>query len=205
MRHQVKHFKSAAIALKELEPFIRNGRHLQTGKPFTGFNSGRSRELLANWLLCEAVNSLHEPGRLVFTSDPVGGDGVIYDTQTGETWPTEHIIVPEQAGGATADVEALILEAIARKRDKGGEPYASGKTLVVFQNAAGQPWFPNTVARKLPAPLYFEAVWVVGLQGIEDGKYIYQVTRLDLRQGNAPAWRVTISAGFDSWTVQPIQ
>jgi hypothetical protein len=34
MKHPVKKFKSLAVALKELEPFIRNGAHLQTGKPF---------------------------------------------------------------------------------------------------------------------------------------------------------------------------
>src|SRR6476660_6894011 len=34
MKYRVTRFKSLAIALKEIEPFIRNGEHLQTGKPF---------------------------------------------------------------------------------------------------------------------------------------------------------------------------
>ena len=103
------------------------------------------------------------------------------------------------------DIAPLILKAIGQKRNKGGEAYASGKTLVVFQTATGQNWFPNKVAKQLPDPLYFVAVWVVGLQGVENGAYIYQVTRLDLGRGNAPTWRVRIGKGFDGWEVEPIQ
>jgi hypothetical protein len=39
-----------------------------------------------------------------------------------------------------------------------GEPYASGKTLIVFLDAAVGEWFPNRVARALPDPLYFATV-----------------------------------------------
>lgn len=34
MKHDVRRFKSMEICLKELEPFIRDGMHLQSGKPF---------------------------------------------------------------------------------------------------------------------------------------------------------------------------
>jgi hypothetical protein len=54
MKYPAARFKSLAMALKELEPFIRNGEHLQTGKPFEKFGGMRSREILANWLLCVA-------------------------------------------------------------------------------------------------------------------------------------------------------
>lgn len=37
-------------------------------------------------------------------------------------------------------------------------------------------WFPDTVARQLPSPLHFEAVWVVGLQSVEAGVYVYNIT-----------------------------
>jgi hypothetical protein len=205
MRYPVTRFKSLKVALKELEPFIRNGQHLQTGKPFARMGDMRSREALANWLLCVAVNSIVQPDRLTFSSDPIGGDGLIYDTMTEETWPTEHIMIPSTRGGERTDIEALVLGAVVQKRDKGGTAYATGKTLVVFQNASGQQWHPNRVARQLPDPLYFDAVWVVGLQGVEDGSYVYQVTRLDLSQGNAPAWRVRIGKDFDDWQVEPIQ
>ena len=46
MKVSVRRFKSLAIGLKELEPFIRNGQHLATGRPFKGLNGMRSREAL---------------------------------------------------------------------------------------------------------------------------------------------------------------
>lgn len=204
MKYQVTRFKSLAVALKELEPFIRDGRHLQTGRPFKRFGEMRSRELLGNWLLCVAANFACGQDRLTFSSDPTGGDGIICDTATEEAWPTEHVLVPATGGSQAVDVEALILDKITLKQDKGGAPYASGKTLVVFLNAGGGPWVPDKVARQLPDPLHFDAVWVVGLQGLEAEQYVYAVTRLDLSQGHAPAWRVRLGKGFDTWKVEAI-
>jgi hypothetical protein len=207
MKYPVTRFTSLRAALKELEAYILNGEHLQTGKPFNQLGGLRSREALANLLLCIAVNSVTKPDRLTFTSAPsdVGGDGIIYDTETEETWKTEHVMVPNLPGSTADDTEALILEKIELKRSKGGEAYAAGKTLVVFLNACSGVWFPNNVTKRLPAPLYFDAVWVVGLQGVEDGEYVYTVTRLDLSQGNAPTWRIRIGRSFDAWLVEVIQ
>jgi hypothetical protein len=83
--------------------------------------------------------------------------------------------------------------------------YASGKTLVVFLNAGGGKWFPNKVAKQLPETLDFEAVWVVGRHGGDADEYTYNVTRLDLSRGNAPAWMVRIGKDFNTWEVVPIQ
>jgi len=44
----------------ELEPLIRNGEHLLTGKPFEQFGGMRSREMRANCLLCVAINAVSE-------------------------------------------------------------------------------------------------------------------------------------------------
>jgi hypothetical protein len=206
MKHEVTQFKSLAIAIKELEPFIRNGWHLQRGKPFKRLGL-RSREALANWLLCVSANYAAGEDRLTFTSDPNGGDGIIYDKGNGQAVVTEHAYVPSpNAGGkkqAAGDVKSKVLSAVAKKQAKGGAAYASGKTLVVFSDAVGW-WKANEVARELPAH-DFDAVWVVALQGVEDGQYIYNVTRLDLRRGNAPVWRVTIAPDFSSWRVEPVQ
>jgi len=59
------------------------------------------------------------------------------------------------------------------------------KTLVVFLNADGGAWIPNRVTRRLPDPLHFAAVWVVGLLQIEAGQYVYGVTNLDVSEGDA--------------------
>ncbi len=206
MRYPTKRFKSLSVALKELEPFIRDAQHLQTGKPFDKFGGLRSRELVANWLLCATINAESGSDHMTFTSDPIGGDGIIYNTATEDAYPTEHVLVPEERNGAAVDAEARILEAIERKRSKGGAAYASGKSLVVFLNAGGGvEWFPNRVAQRLPAPLHFAVVWVVGLHQVQNGEYVYGVTQMDVSEGNAMMWHVHIGKEFDTWWVEAIQ
>jgi hypothetical protein len=206
VKYQITRFKSLEVALEELQPFIRNGEHLQTGKPFKDLGGLRSRELLANWLLCAVVNYDSQAAeRLTFTSDPLGGDGIIYDSETDASWPTEHVLVPAARTDAAVDVEALILKAIERKRKKGGAAYASGKTLVVFLNAGGGKWHPNRVAKRLPDPLHFAVVWVVGLHHVEAGEYVYSVTQLDVSEGDAPAWLVRIGSDFRKWKIERLQ
>lgn len=163
----------------------------------------RPREVLANWLICVATNAESE-GKLTFCSDPIGGDGIIYDIATGEIWPTEHLMVPRLRPGQTADVETLILSATDQKRQKGGAAYAAGKTLIVFLEA-GAGWYPNKVARRLPDPLHFATVWVVCLQGVHAGDYLYGVTNLDLTRGNVPTLLVRINRNFDAWEVTRIR
>jgi hypothetical protein len=201
MRYQVRGFKNLHAALKELEPFVRNGGHLQTGKGFKNFGGMRSREILANWLLCVAINFTGEH-RLTFSSDPTGGDGIIRDVGTEESWPMEHVMVPRLRAGRTGDAEVLILAAIEKKLRKGGAAYASGKTLIVFLDVDAGKWDPNKVAQQLPTPLHFAAVWVVGLQGVENGHYVYTVTLLDVHEGDVPILRVRIGRDFDSWEVE---
>ena len=204
MKHAVTRFKSLKEALGQLQRFVRNGAHLQSGPKFEQMGGSRLREALANWLLCVAINSVTQPDRLTFTSDPVGGDWVILDTSNQETWPTEHVMVPNIPRNNDRDIQTLITEAIEHK-NKRGPTYARGKTLVVFLNAAGGPWSPDEVARRLPSPFHFEAAWVVALHhGDPEGEYIYDVTRLDLSRGHAPVWRVRIAKGFDGWGVEPL-
>ena len=205
MRYQTKRFKSMAIALRELEPFIKSGAHLETGKAFKNFGDLRPRELVANWLICAAVNAEEsEIERMEFHTDPTGGDGVLVDTKTNETWPTEHVLVPMHRSSTVADIEASILKAIEEKQKKGGAAYASGKTLVVFLNSGGGEWKPNRVARKLPAH-DFGAVWVVGLCTAEDGEYIYGVANLYAEGGDAPTWVIQIAKDFGSWIARRVQ
>lgn len=207
MKAQVRRFKSLAIGLKELERFVRDGRHLYTGRPFKGLDGMRSREAIANWLMCAAI-SFERAQPYCFTSDPQGGDGVIYDPVTEKDWPTEHIFVPRVDAKETRDIDTLVLEAVQAKETKGGAAYAAGKTLVVFLDAGLGEWKPNVVARKMPAG-HFSNVWLVGLQNaIEGGEYTYAVTCL--RTGlnpelGAPTWVVRIHKTFESWEVERLQ
>lgn len=205
MKANVVHFKSMTVALKELEPFVRDGEHLQTGKAFKQFDGLRSRELLANWLVCAVLNSSRRAeDELIFTSDPDGGDGVIYDRANEKAWPTEHVLIPKSAGDEGNSAEALVLSSIAAKQAKGGSAYAAGKTLIVFLNAPVGTWHPNKVADGLPQ-VDFVDVWIVGLQGVEAGEYVYGVVRLSAFGRDVPTWIVRIAQDFASWSIHRIQ
>lgn len=95
MKLLVRKFVDLKIALKELEPFIRDGRQVQNGKPFRNFGRMLPREAIANWLLCATANAI-DGRQLTFasTDDPIGGDGIIVDQMTDEDFPTEHVMVP---------------------------------------------------------------------------------------------------------------
>ena len=49
MKYPITQFKSLEVALRELEPFVRNGQHLLTGRRFRKFGGMLSREAWANW------------------------------------------------------------------------------------------------------------------------------------------------------------
>lgn len=201
MKYPAKRFLNLAVALKEMEPFVKDGNALRTGRPSKVFAGLRPREIWANWLLCATVSAA-EGRDFEFTTDPTGGDGIIRDTATGNTWPTEHIYVPPRG----VDVEGLIMAAINAKNDRGAA-YAKNKTLMVFVDVAGGPWHPNRIAKRVHNTLHFDVAWLASLHGVaEDGAYDYDVTCLYLDvQGKAPVWRVSIAPGFDGWRVQRIQ
>lgn len=201
MKYFGKTFKSMKMCLNELEKFIRDGNHLETGKPLTRFGGLRSREILGNWLLCAVVNFERQSEFLRICTDPQGGDGVIYDVEKKNLEYMEHVLVSKNSK-TTKNTETLILEQINKKRNKGGEAYASGKSLVVFLNKEGEGWFPNKIAKKLPAALYFNSVWIVGLHGVVDEEYIYNVAKLEV--GGCPVWQVSIRKDFDAWVVERI-
>ena len=202
MKYPTARFKNMTEALKQLEPFIRDPRQLRTGRPLDKFYGLRPREILANWLLCAALNFPNQTEEVTFfsTRDPIGSDGVIYDTLADITVPTEHVFVRRAHGADAQNIDALILNEIEKKNSKGKNAYASGKTLVVLVEAGGGKWSPHIVATQFPEPLYFADVWVVWPQ-CSSPEYIYGVTRLDLSDGSAPTWRVRISENFDEWEV----
>jgi hypothetical protein len=205
MKYAITKFTNLTDGLRELGPYVRNGQHLLTGKPFQRLGGMRSREALALWLICAAANRL-EPNKYEFTSDPLGGDGVLLDTSYNEGHPTEHIIIPRQSAGSKT-AHDLIIEAVKKKNTKGGPRYAKGKILVVFVDVgigAGQFW-PNRLRKAPLGNNAFDQVWVVTLLRVDAGRYIYAVTWLHPDAIDCPIWIVTISAAFDSWTVDQTQ
>ena len=134
MKHSVTKFTNLETALKELEPFIEDGAHLQSGKPFIQFGDMRSREMLANWLISAKLNFENKTDQYSFTSYPDGGDGTIVDLETSNARLTEHVMVPQPRSAKDKNIDILdrILLAVNSKIEKGGEAYASSKHLVVF-------------------------------------------------------------------------
>lgn len=99
MKYPITRFKNLSLALKELEQYVRNGEHLQTGKPFEQFGGLRSREMWGNWLICALLCAAYtDQNRFIFTTDPDNGDGTILDNTTGTTYLTEHVLVPSIRG-----------------------------------------------------------------------------------------------------------
>ncbi len=207
MKYQVTRFKNLAIALKEIEPFVRDGNHLTTGKPFRRFGGLRSREILGNWLICAVVNANAGKDCFTFTSDPQGGDGVIVNVQTNETWLTELVMVgkPRTPHETASSIECRVLHAYNSKVEKGGSAYAAGKTLIIFLDAGGGEWHPRKVAQRLPMDLVFADAWIFSLLPLEDGKYVYGVSQLGDLERQASTWVVRIDDQFTSWDVELVQ
>jgi hypothetical protein len=202
MKYPTKVFRSMAIALKELERFVRDGKQLENGKPIPNFGRALPREVWANWLICAVFNADAGDEAVVVSSDPTGGDGVLLNKVTGETWLTEHVIARVAPSSNAPVAETEIIKAIESKNDKGGAAYASGKTLVVFTNLPnGDKWHPNRVMQRLPAPLHFDAVWVISLQGVFDGEYLYGVVSLENEEHGALVYLVRINNDFTKWMV----
>lgn len=206
MKHSVVRFKSLELCLNEMKKFIRNGELLETGKPLKKFGGLRPREIWANWLLCVVANYQIKSERFKICTDPLGGDGIIYDTAENMAYPTEHILV-SQRNSEQKDIGTLTLEHIDKKQRKGGAAYASGKTLIVFLNKSAGNWYPNRVAGNLNQSIDFDSIWVIGLQNTVEGKYLYNITRIFPvgRPVWCPIWQVSINKNFDGWSVKQIQ
>ena len=135
MKHKITKFKNPQVALQEIAQFVRDPRHLDVGRKVKKFDGLLPRELLGNWLLCAVANGDNKDGPMTFTTDPDGGDGILYDVESQRSWRTEHVYVPVPARDDHRLVEDRIADAVRKKQAKGGAPYASGKVLVVFWQA----------------------------------------------------------------------
>lgn len=137
-QYPVRRFKSLVIGLKELEPFIRSGEHLQSGKPFKQLHGMRSREAVANWLICVAANFAQGEDRMSFTSDVTGGDGIIYDSKTQFTWRTEHVMVRRphigELRGSILEKARLFLEKFAGFKQPGPDLWSQVSRLYDIRN-----------------------------------------------------------------------
>ena len=143
MKDPVRRFMSLDAVLKELEPLFVGDGHFRVGVPLKMFGGMGSWEVLASWLLCVAIN-WKDDRRLVFTTDTLGGDGIIVDDETGQTWPTARVMVAWRArANLQGVIEQLILNAIKDKCAKVGAACKAGKTLIILLHAESGVWHPD--------------------------------------------------------------
>jgi hypothetical protein len=162
------------------------------------------RELAVNWLIAAVLDHCATNNRFHIMSDPTGGDGLIFDTVTERALWTEHVMVIDRVPDdvSSDDPQQKILKCVSEKNNR-GRAYARERHLVILLYRSGNPgpWWPNRLARSLPQPFNFEAVWLACFQRFESADRIYAVTCLDVSQGHAPIWLVRIDANFDRWAV----
>lgn len=201
MKYNVKRLKSLAVALKELEPHIRDGRNIKSYPEFRSIKQ-RPRELLGNWLICAVANAERGAETIHIYSDPFDGDGMLVDSATDEKLFIEQVYARAEDG---EDAEALITKAFSLKASK-GEEYAAGRTLVILSEAKGA-YFPNRLARQFKGRHHFEGVWLLGLDAAAatEGRYAYTIADIGGEIEPAPVWLVTLSDDFTSWTVEGLQ
>ncbi len=202
MRLLLTQIRDLKVVLKDIERHVKNPDFLRKGREFSNF-SLRPREVLANWLLCTVGNWESGNDNLTFSNDPTGGDGIVFNRKDGAAILTEHVFVPEPKDKNAASVEQLIVKAVEHKEKK-GEQYAKGKDLVVFSEAVGL-WYPNRATRRIAGTHHFNSVRVVHLEKSDKKEYVYCVSLLDIRNGNAPSWKVFINYDFTAWTVTRVQ
>jgi hypothetical protein len=201
-RYRLKRIRDLGIALKDLEPHIKNPRFLRVGREYSNFRL-RPREVLANWLLCAVGNFQNDNENLTFSEDPTGGDGIILNQADNRYMATEHVFIPPPRPNSTVSVEDLIVQKIEHKM-RNGAAYARGKHLIVFSEAIGW-WYPNRVGRRIAGQHEFASVWVVGLERGDESGFLYWVTCPLAGPVDSFAWRVSINANFTSWQVERVQ
>lgn len=201
MKYTVKKLKSLAVALKELEPHIRDGRKIKNHPEFKSIKQ-RPRELLGNWLMCAVANAERGEETVHIYSDPFDGDGMLIDDATDEKMFIEQVYARAEDG---ENAEALITKAFTLKAEK-IEHYAAGRTLVILSEAGG-PYFPNRLARQFKDKHHFKGIWLLGLNAaaIAEERYAYAVADISGDTEPAPLWQITISEDFSSWMVTRLQ
>ncbi|NQT49459.1 hypothetical protein HQ571_02065 [Candidatus Kuenenbacteria bacterium] len=193
----IKDFK---IALKDMEPYVKDPNFLIKGKPFVNF-SLRPREAWANWLLCVVLRQLNGE-RITFAEDPYG-DGFIVDKNTGRIIQTEHVSALENLFDELPKGEARIIKRINLKIEKGNE-YAKNKWLVVFFDGAGIV-YRNKIRENIKGRHNFEVVYCIGLLTSDKSGYSYAITEFKDSHGDKSiSFKVEINNDFTDWEVSQI-
>lgn len=207
MKPERKKFQIAdlKIALKDMEPYIKNGWYLIKGKRFENFDM-LPREAWANWLLCATLSRIY--GDEYTFQEEDNGDGVIFRRSDKKWFSTEHVAAMDFPQGTKLSLnEDRALWAINHKIKKDeeytnqGKEYAKGKTLVVFMDGA-QRWFPNKVGRQI-SKNNFTRIFCIALISGDASGYKYSIS--EFNPTHSPTYEIHVNSDFTDWKVIQIQ
>ena len=198
---ELKQIKNLKVALKDMEPYIKNPIFLTQGKRFSNFNM-LIREAWANWLLCVVLQKL--------TGDPFtfqeseDGDGIVGNKRTKAGFVVEHVCAMDfPAGEQPPKGEDRVLWAINHKVRRGTE-YAKDKRLVVFFDGAGE-FYRNRIRKDILGRHRFDAVFCVGLLESNPNGHSYSVTEFrDSFGDKSITHKVEINKNFTDWKITQI-
>ncbi len=196
-----KQIANLNIAMKDLEPYVKNPKFLTQGVRLTNFNM-LVREAWANILLCIVLRKI--TGHEYTFQEEESGDGVIFNKTDATSFGVEHVCAMDYpAGKQLPKGDARIIWAIDHKIARGAD-YAKDKALVVFFDGAEM-----FTRQKIRENIYrrhgFKAVFIIGLLEVVDSKYSYLVTEFrDSFGDKSHSYRVDINKDFNDWKITQI-
>jgi hypothetical protein len=197
---EIKLIKDFKIALKDMEPYVKNPNYLIKGREFSNF-SLRPREAWANLLLCIVLRKLYGDA-LTFAEDPAG-DGFVVNLITDEVIPTEHVSALENPLNPLPKGESRVINAINSKIERGPE-YAEGKWLVVFFDGAER-FYRNKIREAVKERHNFGSIFCIGLLTSDENGYTYIITEFKESSGDKSAsFKVEINPNFTDWKITQI-
>lgn len=197
MNKQIKDFK---VALKDMEPYVKDANYLIKGREFTNF-SLRPREAWANWLVCVVLRKFYGDA-ITFAEDTIG-DGFLVDKKNNIAIPTEHVSALENPHNKQPKGETRVIEAI-NKKIKRGPDYAQGKILVVFFDGAEE-FLRSKIRESIKGRHNFISIFCVGLLTVDENGYGYVVTEFREEYGDKSlSFKVQINSDFTNWEVSQI-
>lgn len=117
MRQNVTTFKTLKYCLKEMQKFVLDGKHLESGKPLDKFGGLRSREILGCWVIAAMLNHVNQSERIKICTDPNGGDGILYNIDNQESLYIEQVMV-SYLTESNKTIEEATIEEIIKKQKK---------------------------------------------------------------------------------------
>lgn len=198
---EIKQIANLNIAIKDLEPYVKNPKFITQGIRLTNFNM-LVREAWANILLCIVLREI--TGHEYTFQEEENGDGIIFNKTNSTGFRVEHVCAMDYpAGRKLPQGDARIIWAIDHKIKRGPE-YAKGKSLVVFFDGAGM-FIRKNIRESIYQRHGFKVVFIIGLLQVVDSKYSYLVTEFRDSYGEkSRSHRVDIDENFNNWTITKI-